>query len=113
MRSPWFRTAVTTAALSHYNEMSCMRYPASGLVFFGACARARSRFGLGSTCNAVFRLQSSGAPSRGTASYALGSEQRELVRLGVQHGVFAAEARSLYRHAGISLGDTVVDLGCG
>ena len=86
--------------------------PASGLVFFpGVCARARSRFGLGS--NAVFRLLSSSAPSRGAASYALGSEQRELVRLGVQHGVFAAEARSLYKHAGISLGDTVVDLGCG
>ena len=46
-------------------------------------------------------------------AYALGSEARELVRLGIQHGVFAAESRALYRRAQVQLGDTVLDVGCG
>ena len=46
-------------------------------------------------------------------AYALGSEERELVRLGIQHGVFSAQSRALYRRMNISLGESVIDLGCG
>ena len=35
------------------------------------------------------------------------------MRLGIQHGVFAAESRALYRRAQVQLGDTVLDVGCG
>ena len=47
------------------------------------------------------------------STYVLGSEARELSRLGIQHGVFAGRTRDLYQTLNVQLGDSVIDLGCG
>lgn len=46
-------------------------------------------------------------------SYILGTEDEELHRLGLQHQVWAAEARASWKLAEFSDGDTLLDLGCG
>ena len=47
------------------------------------------------------------------STYVLGSEARELSRLGIQHGVFAGRTRDLYQSLNVQPGDSVIDLGCG
>ncbi|GJM09879.1 MAG: methyltransferase [Lysobacteraceae bacterium] len=46
-------------------------------------------------------------------TYILGTERAELFRLGLQHQVWAEEARTGWRHAGFGAGDKLLDLGCG
>lgn len=46
-------------------------------------------------------------------SYVLGTEQAELHRLGLQHQVWAAEARRGWELGGFRSGHTLLDLGCG
>ncbi len=46
-------------------------------------------------------------------AYILGTEQAELHRLGVQHQVWASEARNAWQYAEFSQGQTILDLGCG
>ena len=46
-------------------------------------------------------------------AYILGTERAELFRLGLQHQVWAEEARKGWRKAGFGAGDTLLDLGCG
>lgn len=45
--------------------------------------------------------------------YVLGTEQAELHRLGLQHQVWAAEARRGWELGGFRSGHTLLDLGCG
>ena len=45
--------------------------------------------------------------------YALGTNDAEIVRLGVQHKLWSASAFAIWERAGISVGKTVLDLGCG
>lgn len=45
--------------------------------------------------------------------YILGTDKRELDRLGFQHKVWSEEAFALWRRAGIGMGKKVLDLGCG
>ncbi len=45
--------------------------------------------------------------------YALGTNAAEIVRLGVQHRLWAASAIALWERANIRAGQTVLDLGCG
>jgi ubiquinone/menaquinone biosynthesis C-methylase UbiE len=45
--------------------------------------------------------------------YILGTDKRELDRLGFQHKVWSEEAFNLWRRAGIGMGQKVLDLGCG
>jgi ubiquinone/menaquinone biosynthesis C-methylase UbiE len=45
--------------------------------------------------------------------YILGTERAELLRLGLQHQVWAAEARRGWTTAGFQPGQTLLDLGCG
>jgi SAM-dependent methyltransferase len=45
--------------------------------------------------------------------YALGTHDAEVVRLGVQHKLWSASAFAIWERAGISAGNTVLDLGCG
>ncbi|NNE26380.1 MAG: methyltransferase domain-containing protein [Saprospiraceae bacterium] len=46
-------------------------------------------------------------------AYILGTEQAELHRLGLQHQVWSGEARSAWKIAEFSRGQTILDLGCG
>ncbi len=46
-------------------------------------------------------------------AYILGTERAELHRLGLQHQVWAAEARKGWALADFSVGQTILDLGCG
>jgi len=48
-----------------------------------------------------------------TNQYILGTERRELHRLGVQHQVWSSEARRGWEIAEFSDGHTILDLGCG
>ncbi len=45
--------------------------------------------------------------------YALGTHDAEIVRLGVQHKLWSASAFAIWERAGISVGKTVLDIGCG
>ena len=45
--------------------------------------------------------------------YILGTERAELFRLGLQHQVWAQEARRGWKAAGFRSGQTLLDLGCG
>ncbi|MFT5138427.1 MAG: ubiquinone/menaquinone biosynthesis C-methylase UbiE [Lysobacterales bacterium] len=45
--------------------------------------------------------------------YILGTERAELLRLGLQHQVWAQEARNGWKTAGFRPGQTLLDLGCG
>jgi ubiquinone/menaquinone biosynthesis C-methylase UbiE len=45
--------------------------------------------------------------------YVLGTDKRELDRLGFQHKVWSEEAFAIWKRAGIGLGDKILDLGCG
>lgn len=46
-------------------------------------------------------------------AYILGTHQAELFRLGLQHQVWASEARRAWDKAGFKLGQTILDMGCG
>ncbi len=45
--------------------------------------------------------------------YALGTDDAEIVRLGVQHKLWSSSAFAIWERAGISAGMTVLDIGCG
>lgn len=45
--------------------------------------------------------------------YALGTNEAEVVRLGVQHKLWSAAAFAIWERAGFRAGQTVLDLGCG
>jgi SAM-dependent methyltransferase len=45
--------------------------------------------------------------------YALGTNEAEIVRLGVQHKLWSASAFAIWERAGIRKGTTVLDIGCG
>ena len=49
----------------------------------------------------------------GTKEYALGTNDAELVRLGLQHRMWSAAAFALWERAGIKAGHTVLDIGSG
>ncbi len=46
-------------------------------------------------------------------AYILGTDREELWRLGYQHQVWSGEARRGWEIAGFSIGQTILDLGCG
>jgi len=46
-------------------------------------------------------------------AYILGTERAEMHRLGLQHQVWSSEARTGWRNANFSAGQTILDLGCG
>jgi len=45
--------------------------------------------------------------------YILGTDAKELHRLGVQHQIWATEAQHGWRNANFAAGNTILDLGCG
>ncbi len=46
-------------------------------------------------------------------NYLLGDSDEELIRLGIQHRVWAEPTYGGWRRAGFGVGDTLLDLGCG
>lgn len=46
-------------------------------------------------------------------NYILGTDPAELERLGYQHRIWSSEADELWKKAGFTRGDTILDLGCG
>lgn len=48
-----------------------------------------------------------------SAEYVLGTGRDELDRLGFQHRLWSDAAHGLWRHAGINIGQRVLDVGCG
>ncbi|MEL7473090.1 MAG: methyltransferase domain-containing protein [Planctomycetota bacterium] len=50
---------------------------------------------------------------RAAPDYLLGSHDEEIVRLGLQHRLWADVAHGLWRRAALRPGETVLDLGCG
>lgn len=50
---------------------------------------------------------------REEGEYILGTDRRELERLGFQHQVWAPDTAALWRDAGFSRGQTLLDVGCG
>ena len=50
---------------------------------------------------------------RGDREYALGTNDAEIVRLGLQHKLWSAAAFSIWERAGIRAGHRVLDIGCG
>lgn len=76
------------------------------------------RWFLRSSSSAVSVFRRSRMARRGSVramdnDYVLGTHDAEIARLGLQHGVWRAAALEAWRRAGISAGQTVVDLGCG
>ena len=51
--------------------------------------------------------------SKHFSTYALGTKERELKRLGIQHDAFKETTSALYDSINITPGDHVIDLGCG
>ncbi len=51
--------------------------------------------------------------TRPADEYVLGTDARELDRLGLQHRLWADVAREQWRRAGFGAGQTLLDLGCG
>lgn len=47
------------------------------------------------------------------ADYVLGTHDDELTRLGIQHRAWRSAAQAAWKTAGIGMGQTVVDVGCG
>src|SRR2546427_11345451 len=45
--------------------------------------------------------------------YIFGTHEEELARLGLQHRVWRPRATDAWRRAGFTVGQTLVDLGCG
>jgi SAM-dependent methyltransferase len=45
--------------------------------------------------------------------YVLGTSDEEIARLGLQHCVWRPRALDAWRRAGVSVGQTVIDIGCG
>jgi SAM-dependent methyltransferase len=45
--------------------------------------------------------------------YVLGTHEEEIARLGLQHAVWRPRATAAWRRAGFTVGQTIVDLGCG
>lgn len=58
-------------------------------------------------------IQTPRSKSTSKKAYALGSEARELTRLGIQHDLFSKRTNLLYKNANISEGGTILDVGCG
>ena len=58
-------------------------------------------------------IQTHRSKSTSKNKYALGSEARELARLGLQHDLFSKRTNLLYKNANISKGGTILDIGCG
>ncbi|MFY0643375.1 MAG: methyltransferase domain-containing protein [Bacteroidia bacterium] len=46
-------------------------------------------------------------------AYILGTDTEELHRLGLQHQVWSSEAQKAWKDAGLTAGQTILDLGCG
>src|SRR5262245_60894167 len=45
--------------------------------------------------------------------YVLGTHDEEITRLALQHRAWRAQALAGWRHAGLTVGQTLLDIGCG
>jgi SAM-dependent methyltransferase len=52
-------------------------------------------------------------PSPRERDYVLGTHDEEIVRLGIQHRVWRPRSLDAWRRAGFTVGQTIVDVGCG